>query len=211
MKCRPVLSLRAVSEFMVHGLSVDVCDPICQGRSCRCLQSVMQPEALVISLGFTSAWGCFFVSDLSFHLSQYWCLWSVLNLRAMFFHGPISAGVYAVARTTWKPMIHVSGNCKEKGRYISSFAELRNLNMQVFCDNPCSLTHPKVTGNPLKRAHKKCDKDAKIQLSSVDGFWQGCGRGRTWFCLRERMLKVWPCSSEYIHNTNWTIIFIKGV
>lgn len=42
---------------------------------------------------------------------------------------------------------------------------------------------------PLKRILKMCDKDAEGWLSTADGFWKECRKGKTQFYVKGRPLK----------------------
>lgn len=59
-------------------------------------------------------------------------------------------------------------------------------------------------------AKENSDKDAEVQLSTADGFWQGCGWGKSQLSLHDGPLGVQPCFSEHMGNKNRTPIFVVG-
>lgn len=89
---------------------------------------------------------------------------------------------------------------------MSVDAWLRGTDMEGLCNNP--QTQDKLDRKPPKGTLTMCEGVAEEWLSTIDGFWQRCGRKRTQFFLRGRLLRAWPCSSEYTDNPKWTFLFI---
>lgn len=83
-------------------------------------------------------------------------------------------------------MLHVPADCKGQESYFCSGIEDCRLtverDIEGFYDNSY-LPHPQKSSTldrkSSKRTLRNYDKDAGVQLSTVDGFWNGCGQERT--------------------------------
>jgi len=91
-------------------------------------------------------------------------------------------------------------------KHLLQFSYLRVRDIEGLCDSFIPQPLPK-RNSPIRKLLKRVLKSIKMikcsssQLMASDQDWRWW---RTHFSLRGRPLGVWPCSNEYIGNTNWT-------
>lgn len=90
--------------------------------------------------------------------------------------------------------------------------EWETLKASVTTSPPLPLLSKKQSsGKLLKRVLQNCDKDAKVWLFTIGGFWWSWGGRSTQLSLRGWSLPVWPCSSEHMETEISVFIFGGGV